>query len=105
MGRFHPYGMSRVRLDERRNAEAGPSTLVIPPIPYVDQPTSQPPGWMSETAAGAEQTKQNTEEDRATVSNFYCSHIPRVIEWSFGVRSPKGPGSPAARGNSAHPVY
>ena len=69
-GRFQPYGMSRARLDEHRNAEAGPSTLVLPPAPYVDQPTSQPPGGISEATANAEKTKQNTEEVRVTVSNF-----------------------------------
>ena len=104
-GRFQPYGMTRARLDRRSNAEAGPSNLVLPPTPYINQPSSQPPGGISEATADADTTITITEEDRAAVSNFYCSHIPRVTEWSFGVRSPNGPGSPAAKGGHAHPAY
>ena len=96
IGRFQPYGTPRVRPDEYSNAEAGPSTLMVPPVPYIDPPTSQPSGGVSETTADAEQTQTNTEEDKASVSNFYCPHIPHVTEWSFGVRRPKRPGSPAA---------
>jgi len=104
-GRFQPYGTPRARLNNYGNAEAGPSALVLPPVPYVDQPTLQPSGGTSEATADADQTKHVTEEDRATVSNFYCSHIPRVTEWSFGVRSPSGGGSPMAKGNLVHPLY
>jgi len=103
--KFQPYRMSRARLDKHRNAEAGPSNLGFSPIPYVSQPLSQPPGGISEATADADTTNISTEEDRATVSNFYCSHIPHVTEWLFGVRSPSGPGSPAAKGGYAHPVH
>ena len=41
---------------------------------------------ISETTADAENTKPITEEDKVPVSYFYCSHIPRVVEWFFGVR-------------------
>ena len=91
--RFQPYGASRARQYEHRNAEAGPSTLVLPPALQ----TPQPSGGISETTADAEKTQSTTEEDKVPVSSFYCSHIPRVIEWSFGVRRPSGPGSPAAK--------
>ena len=103
-GRFQPYGMSRTRPNEYRNAEAGPSTLTAPLIPYVGLPTSQPSGGISETAADAATTQTNTEEEEAPVSNFYCSRIPHVTEWSFGVRSPNGPGSPAAKESHATTV-
>ena len=103
-GRFQPYGMSRTRPNEYRNAEAGPSTLTAPLIPYFDLPTSQPPGGISETTANAEPEHTITEEEEAPVSNFYCSRIPHVTEWSFGVRSPNGPGSPAAKESHATTV-
>jgi len=75
-----PYERFRVRQSEHRNAEAGPSTLAPPPIPYVGPPTLQPSGGViSETTANAE-VQTTAEEDKAPVSNFYCSHIPRAIE-------------------------
>ena len=93
MTRFHPYGRSYARRSEHRNAEAGPSTLLPAPVPYVGYPTLQPSGGMiSETTADAEKEPTTTEEDKVPVSNFYCSHIPRVVERSFGVRrSQSGP--------------
>ena len=69
-GRFQPYGMSRTRPNERRNAEAGPSTLVPPPVPHVGLPTPQPSGGISETTADADKHQTNTEEDKASVSIF-----------------------------------
>jgi len=101
MGRFQPYGMSRVRPSEHRNAEAGPSTLVVPPAPYLSLPTLEPSGGISETTADAENKQTTTEEDKIPVSNFYCSHILHVIEWLFGVRVPSGRSSPEARARSA----
>ncbi|KAF9650790.1 hypothetical protein BDM02DRAFT_3111579 [Thelephora ganbajun] len=90
--------MTRARTSEHRNAEAGPSTLVSPPIPYIGLPTSQPSGGMiSETTADAVTSQTLTEEAEVPVSSLYRSHIPRVTEWSFGVRGPSGPGAPAAR--------
>ena len=99
MGRFQPYGRSRARRSEHMNMVAGPSTLIPPPVPCVGLPTPQPTGGMiSETTADAEKTQSTTEEDKVPVSSFYCSHILRVIEWSFGVRrSPSGPSAPTAR--------
>ena len=85
-GRYQPYGVSRTRSAWDRNAEAGPSTLVAPPVPHTGPQTIQPSGWISETTADTSNQKV-TEERRASVSNFYCSHIPRVTEWSFSVRS------------------
>jgi len=98
-GRFQPYGRSRARRSEHMNAEAGPSTLVPPPVLCVGLPTLQPSGGMiSETTADAEKSQTITEEDEVSVSNFYCSHILRVIEWSFDVRrSPSGASVPTAR--------
>jgi len=98
-GRFQPYGTSRARTIEYGNAGAGPSTLVPPLVPYIGPPMPQPSGGISETPANAEQTQTNTEEDKVPVSSFYCSHIPHVIEWSFGVRQPNGPGAPVAKEN------
>ena len=96
-GRFQPYGMSRGRLNDHRNAEAGPSTLVPSPAPYVGHPTQPSGGIISETTADAESSQTITEADKVSVSNFYCSHIPRVIEWLFSVRHLSGPGSPVVK--------
>ena len=105
-GRFRPYGMSCGRLNDHRNAEAGPSTLVPSPSPYVGHPTQQPSGGMiSETTASAEIMQTTTEEDKVPVSKFYCSHIPRVIECSFGVRRPNGPSAPVAKDHLAATAY
>jgi len=76
--RFKPYDASRARPNEHGNAEAGPSNLV--PIPFVAQLTAHPSGGTSETTADAETNQTITEEDAAPVSNFYCSHVPHVIE-------------------------
>ena len=72
--------MFRVRQNEHRNAEAGPSTQVLPSIPYVDPPAPQPSGGISETTANAEKNKTITEEEEVPVSSFYCSRIPHVTE-------------------------
>ena len=77
-GRFQPYGMSRSRPNHHRNAEAGPSTLVPSPA-QTQQPSG---GIISEPTADADKTQSFTEEDKAAVSKFYCSHIPHVTEWS-----------------------
>ena len=98
-GRLQPYGMSGARPYKHRNAEAGPSSLVPPAVPFIDLPTPQPSGGISETTADAETTQKITEEDKVPVSDFYCSHIPHVTEWSFGVRHPNGPSAPAAKGS------
>jgi len=89
--RFSPYGTLPARPNEYRNAEAGPSTLVPPPAPYLALPTINPSGGISEAAADAANNRTDTEEDVAPVSNFYCSHIPRVTERLFGVRQPGDP--------------
>jgi len=103
MGRFQPYGRSYARRSEHRNAEAGPSTLLPAPVLYVGYPTLQPSGGMiSETTADAENAQLITEEDKVPVSNFYCSHIPRVIEWFFGVR--RSPSELSALAAKDHPV-
>jgi len=99
--RFQPYGMSYARANERGYTEAGPLTLVPLPIPYGGPPTLQTSGGISETTADAETKQTVTEEDKTPVSSFYCSHIPRVTEWTFGVRRPTRPGAPAAKGNLA----
>ena len=78
--RFQPYGMSHTRLNEYRNAEAGPPTLMVPPVPYVGPPMLQLSGGRSPTTADAESTHKATEEEEVPVSKFYCSHIPRVAE-------------------------
>ena len=78
-GRLQPYRMARTHPNERGNAEAGPSNLAAPFVPYVGPPTPQPSGGISETTADAEHLAI-TEEEETTVSNFYCSHIPHVTE-------------------------
>ena len=104
-GRYQPYGVSRARPDRYGNAEAGLSTLVAPPVPYIGLPTTRPSGGISETTADAKQTKKFTEEHRAPVSNFYCSSIPRVTDCLFSVRNPRSPGSTAGKENYASPAY
>ena len=101
---YQPYGVSRTRPGWYRNAEAGPSTLVAPPIPYIGQPATQPSGGISETTANAKTTKIVTEKHRVSVSNFYCSHISRVTKWLFSVRHSSGLGFRAVKGSHAPPV-
>jgi len=103
MGRFQPYERPHARRNKYRNAEAGPSTLIPASFPYVGYPTLQPSGGMiSETTADAEQKQKTTEEDKAPVSYFYCSRIPRVVEWFFGVR--RSPSELSALAAKDHPV-
>ena len=99
VGGYRPYERSRTQRNEHRNAEAGPSTLAPSPIPYVGLSTLQPSGGVtSESTADAEQVQTIKEEDKVPVSNFYCSLIPHVIEWLFGVRrSPSGPSALVAK--------
>jgi len=75
--RFRPYVAPRA---EHGNAEAGPSTLVSPPAPYVAPLFTYPSGGHTEATADADQYQTITEEDKAPVSDFYCSQIPHVIE-------------------------
>ena len=99
-----PYGVARTHLDLYKNAEAGPSTLVAPPIPYISQPTTRPSGGISETTADA--NKQTiTEEHRSSVSSFYRSHIPHATEWSFSVGCPSGSGFPTAKETHDPPMH
>ena len=99
-GQFHPYGgISCARPNEHRNAEAGPSIL---PIPYGGLLMPHPSGGLSETTAYAEQKQTNTEEEGVPVSHFYCSRIPRVLEWLFSVRRPSGP---AVKDHPARTAY
>ena len=91
-GRYQPYRRSRAQRSEYINAEAGPSTLAsLAPIPCIGLPRLQPSGGaISESPADAENA-QTIIEDKVPVSNFYCSHIPHVIERFFGVKkSPSG---------------
>ena len=86
-GRFRPYETPYTRLNEYREAEAGPSTLAAPLVPYGGFSMPQPSGGISETTANADLNQKFTEEYRVPVSSFYCSHIPHVTDWLFGVRS------------------
>jgi hypothetical protein len=90
-----PYGAWETkphcaRASEQTNAEAGPSSLP-PLILPVNPPTVQPPRGQSETTVDAEHNESNVEEDEAPVSDFYHSHIPRVSDPLFGVKSQTGP--------------
>lgn len=78
--RFHPYGTPHARSNGYWNTEAGLSTVVAPPAPYLTPPTTNPSGGISEATADAETNKTITEEDQAPVSSFYCPHIPHVTE-------------------------
>jgi len=103
--RFQPYGTSRAQRTERQNAEAGPSTLTRPRVPYIDLPIPQPTGGMiPETTADAESNNHTTEEQEALVSKFYHSRAPRVTDYSFGVRPPIQPGDPMARAHIVQPA-
>jgi len=77
---FQPYGTPHARHYGHGGAEAGPSTLVLPLVPYVALPTAHPSGGTSETTAGAEHNQTTTEDATAPVSNFYCSRVPHVTE-------------------------
>ena len=101
MGRFQPYEVSRTRPNEHRNTEAGPSTPVPLPLPYVGPPTPKPSGGISETPADAKKNQSDTEGDKGPVSKFYCSHIPHVTEWSSGVRPPRRLGALAVKDDLA----
>lgn len=99
--RFLPYASSSTRSLGYWKAEA-PSTQVPQPIPYADSPTFQPAGGiMPEMTADAEIKQTITDKDGVAVSNFYRSHVPHVIEWSFGVRHPSGSGSPMGKAHTA----
>ena len=100
--KFQPYGASSTGSLEYWNAEEGPSTLIPQHVPSIDPPTLQPTGGiMPETAADAEKKPTITDKDGVAVSNFYRSHVPRVIEWSFGVSHPSGLGSPMGKAHTA----
>ena len=85
MERLRPYRTFRAPANEFGKAEAGPSTQVPLPIPYVGAPTPQPPGGVSATTADAI-NQPITEEDRDPVSYLYCPRIPHVTESASGVR-------------------
>ena len=57
-------------MDGHRGVEAGPSTLVPPPVLYGGLPAPQPSGWIPETTADAEKNNTVTEDNKVTVSNF-----------------------------------
>ena len=99
-----PYGVSRTRPNWHGNAEAGPSTLLTPPVPYISQPTTRPSGGISKTVADTI-NQSITEEHRASVSNFYCSHIPHATEWLFSVGCPSGPRFPMAKETHDPPMH
>lgn len=104
-GHFRSYRTLHAWENEHGNEEAISPTLVpSPPALSVRSPTPQPPGRAPETTADAGNT-QATEGGESPVSSFYRPHIPRVAEWSFGVRFPSGPGSYTARENFARPAY
>ena len=104
MTRFHPYGRSYARRSEHRNAEAGPSTLLPAPVPYVGYPTLQPSGGMiSETTADAKKAQPNTEEDKAPVSDFYCPHILHVIDGLSASGGAKADQAPSRRRTTPPP--
>lgn len=83
--RTEAYFVHRTDSDEPANAEAGSSSFVPQHITYMAQPPTNPSGESSEAMADDENPKTFTEEHAAPVSNFYCSHVPRVTEWVFGV--------------------
>jgi hypothetical protein len=101
--RFQPYGTSRTRAIEYANAEAGPSTLAPPPVPYLGPPAPEPSGGLlSETSADAEQPIPISENDEVPVSALYRSHIPHKTEWLFSVKRRSGQEfPPPARQNLA----
>jgi len=86
-----PYGTPHARSNEYMDAEARASILMPSLIPYPALPTAGPSGGLPETTADAEDDYKITDEDTASVSIFYCSHIHHVTERSFGVRRPGAP--------------
>ena len=97
--RYQPYGTSRTHRVGHVNAEAGPSTLVPPHVPYVDSPIPQSTEGIFKRTANATNNKSVKEKKEAPVSNFYRSHLPRVTERLFGVRSPNGQESFVVKGS------
>ena len=91
---FTPYGAYRAPPSLHGETEGGPVTQILPCISYN---TTQPTGGTAETTAYAGQNQTITEEDESPVSNFYCSHVPHVIDCLFDVRL-LGPGELAAKG-------
>ena len=78
--RFQPYETPYGLSNGYTNAEAGPSNLAPPLVPYVTTPYINPSGGISEVTAGATNNQTVTEEEAAPVSNFYCSRAPHVTE-------------------------
>ena len=96
MWQTEPYLMRYIDSDEYANIEAGPSNFVPLYTTYMAQPFTNPSGGSSEATAYAKHTNTFTEENAAPVSNFYCSHVPRVTESVFDVGRP---GSPHPQGS------
>jgi len=78
--RYQPYETPRTFSNEYAYAEAGPSNLPLPLVPYTAPPATHPSGGISETTVDAENSQTITEEHATPVSGFYCSHIPHVTE-------------------------
>ena len=85
MWQTEPYLTHYTDSDEYANTEAGPLYFVPLHTPYMAQPFTNPSGGSSEATADAETHQTFTEESVAPVSNFYCSHVPRVTESVFDV--------------------
>ena len=96
MWQTEPYPMRYIDSDEYANIEAGLSNFVPLYTTYMAQPFTNPSGGSSEATADAEHAIKFTEENAAPVSNFYCSHVPRVTGSVFDVGRP---GSPHPQGS------
>ncbi|KAF9779717.1 hypothetical protein BJ322DRAFT_337069 [Thelephora terrestris] len=75
--RFQPYGTSRAREPEQRNAEAGPSTITLPQVAYVGSPTPEPTGGLiPEAKADANNEQPFTEEEEAPKQRCRRKRLP-----------------------------
>ena len=101
MWQTEPYLTYYTDSDGYANTEAGPSYYVPLHTLYMAQPFTNSSGELSEATADTEHRNKLTEENVAPVSNFYCSHVPRVTESVFDVGRPGSPhpqGSHSVRG-------
>ena len=107
---YEPHGEYDARETEHRNAEAGPSTLpMLQPIQWLtpttpldirrtgrstdgryNPPTVRPYNPPNNFAVTADAEMTTTKEENETpVSDFYRSHVLRVIEWSIRHQKPR----------------
>ena len=82
---FRTHTTPHAPANEHGNAEAGPSTRVPQPTPYVDPPTPQPSEGTPEATVDAEY-QTSTEEHGVPVGHYCCLRILCATERVSDVR-------------------